>query len=116
MKVVLVGSEGDCGKNRYRPYLEPAARQGQIELFLIDRSRPVVSEPHRNIVPLGIQEDFDQVQDLTHVDLVIIAIPDKLHIPAALQWKGRARDVVIEKPLADSLRSAAQLVAALDGS
>ncbi len=64
VKVVLVGSEGDCAKYRYRPYLDQRRGRERIEVFPIDRSRPVIFEPQRNIVPLVIQEDFDPFQDL----------------------------------------------------
>ena len=64
---------------------------------------------------VSLDEMFNQQGDFkfTQVDGVILATPNPLHVPGALSCLRHGMPALIEKPLADSLKSGLKLVAAM---
>lgn len=59
-----------------------------------------------------IHTTIEALLDQARPDGVIIAVPNQLHLPAALACIARGIPVLVEKPIADSLAAARELVAA----
>jgi len=54
--------------------------------------------------------DLEEMLDTTKPDGVILATPNELHVPGALECVQRGIPVLVEKPLADSIEDAMRLV------
>jgi len=54
--------------------------------------------------------DLEEMLDTTKPDGVILATPNELHVPGALECVQRGIPVLLEKPLADSMEDAMRLV------
>jgi predicted dehydrogenase len=56
--------------------------------------------------------DYEEMLDRAPLDGAIVATPNQLHVAAGLACVGRGVPVLVEKPIADSLAAAIELVAA----
>jgi predicted dehydrogenase len=57
-----------------------------------------------------IHAGIDEMLDQARPDGAIVAVPNRLHLPAALACIARGIPVLVEKPIADSLAAARELV------
>lgn len=92
------------------------SRHLQILQDLGIRNRAVVRSHHgptRRVTPPGVRE-FSDLQDALDLDPVaaVIATPTSMHVAQALQVLDRGVPVLVEKPLAESLAGATDLVRA----
>lgn len=60
--------------------------------------------------------DYRQVLSSTNVDAVVIAAPDRHHVPMTLEAIGAGKDVYVEKPLTYSLNESDQINEAVQAS
>lgn len=58
--------------------------------------------------------DYRNMLDDMHIDLVYLAVPPKLHHPIALEVLKRKKHLLCEKPLANSLAEAQEMLAAAE--
>ena len=65
---------------------------------------------------VACHEDFVRMLDAERIDGVVIALPNQLHLPAGLACIERRLPVLMEKPLADTLTAALELMRAVETS
>lgn len=58
--------------------------------------------------------DYRDMLDDMHIDMVYLAVPPKLHHPIALEVLARKKHLLCEKPLANSLAEAQEMLAAAE--
>ncbi len=61
-------------------------------------------------------DDYIRLLDTERLDGVVIALPNQLHLPAGLHCINRGLPMLMEKPLADTLPSALELMRAVETS
>lgn len=109
LRAAVVGV-GHFGRYHAAKY---AAMDG-VELVAVvdsdaDRARVIAEEHHTRPYT-----DFSAILD--SVDLVSIAVPTSLHRPVAEAFLDRGVNVLVEKPIADTLENADAMIAAADRS
>jgi len=72
------------------------------------------AEAHALAASLGVDchDDYRRMLDTVRPDAAIVALPNRLHLEAGLACIERRLPVLVEKPIADTVAAALQLVAA----
>lgn len=106
VKVVILGL-GSIGQRHARLLSE----RNDVQLYLCDIDKELRWNTVGILVnpPSGIYSDFSDALKI-HPDLAIICVPNHLHVPFALEAIRNGTDVLVEKPVSDSLESAKILV------
>ncbi len=63
-----------------------------------------------------VSNSIDEIIDNTAIDIIDICLPPPLHVPVALQALAKNKHVILEKPIAGSLRDADRLAEAEEKS
>ena len=85
-----------------------ASLPGDYEIIAIQTSRKdAVKKAYPDV---SVVADFDQLVESPRVDLVVIGVPNKLHVPYAKKALKAGKHVVLEKPFTPSLESAKELM------
>ena len=109
---VLVGFGYCAEKNYYLPVLKPLVKNGEIELFVLDKIPTPSMLTGSGVTYLNIDTDSGKIADL-RPDVVFIVTPDETHCKLAKQWFGRTDTIYIEKPFDSSLDVATSFAADL---
>lgn len=108
VEIALVG----CGAIAQTGYLPALARVPEIRcLWLVDRQRALAETAARRWGIPNAATEFPSV--LALVEAVVLAVPNHLHAPMALEALGRGRAVLCEKPLG---RTKAEVVRIVEAS
>lgn len=110
VRITLMGA-GLIGKEHAKLVCESV----NTELVAISDITP---EGERYATELGIPcyQDYELMLDEVCPDAVIIALPNTMHVRAGLACIQRGLPMLMEKPIADTLAAAAELVAASESS
>lgn len=105
-RLALVG----CGAIAQKFYLPALSRHPSVmeHLILVDRDAARAQTLAREFKVNHFLTDYRHV--LGKVDGAIIAVPNHLHYPLAMEFLGRGVDVLCEKPLAESSDKARDMV------
>ena len=111
VQIAIIGASGAIGIRHIgflqtNPETEPCA--------LADTAPQAVDLARKHGIPL--YADYRDMLDKARPDGVIIATPNKLHVPMALDCIARKIPVLVEKPIADEIAPALDLVAAAESS
>lgn len=106
---VAVCGAGYWGPNLIRNF---AACQDTELVAVCDRDEARLERALRNYPGVDAVRDFDELLGRDDVDAVAIATPVDTHAPMGLAALRAGKHVLVEKPLAGSVREAEQLVAA----
>jgi UDP-N-acetylglucosamine 3-dehydrogenase len=108
LKVAVVGA-GSMGKNHLR-VLRDDFDEGQVELV-------GVAEPHGENLQHAMRrfhvagfDDYRQMVEQTHPDLVAVVVPTDLHFEVASYLLDRGINVLLEKPMTSSVEEAQALI------
>jgi len=106
---VAVAGYGLAGEVFHAPLV--AATEG-LELVAVTTSSPARAQRARDAYPgVAVHADADALlRDEPAIDLLVVATPNRLHVPVARAALARAIAVVIDKPLAPDAAAAAALV------
>ena len=94
-----------------RMHLRVIAESGAGETVAIADPMPA-AEKAANAHGARWFADYVEMLDAVRPDGVIVATPNQLHVPAALACVARGIPVLVEKPVADTLAAARELIAA----
>jgi predicted dehydrogenase len=103
IRVALIGY-GYAGRTFHAPLIR--ATPG-LELAAIGSSRP--ERVHADLPAIPVVASPEEVCALPSVELVVIATPNDRHVPMATGALGAGKHVVLEKPMAPTLKEARQL-------
>ncbi len=96
-----------------REHVQLIERHPDATLAAIADISPEAGEPARRMgVP--VHSDFERMLDEERPDGAIVALPNVLHLEAGLACIQRGIPVLVEKPIADTIRSALALVKAAE--
>jgi predicted dehydrogenase len=94
-----------------REHASLVAAHPEAELVALADPMPAARE-FAEAIGVGYYVDYLQMLDETRPDGAIIALPNDLHVPAALACIERSIAALVEKPVADTLEAAGRLVEA----
>lgn len=98
-----------------RAHLEVLARNPDFEVVGVADPTAAALAPLAS-AGLATYPDHRQMLDRAKPDAVVIATPNSHHVPAAIDCVERKVGVLIEKPVADSVESALELLKVLEAS
>ena len=96
-----------------RAHLKVLQASVDIEAVAAADPSPIASE-HARAANITFYADYRAMLDREHLDGVIIASPNAEHVPMGLACIERGIAVLVEKPIADTLAGARQLVASAE--
>jgi predicted dehydrogenase len=100
-----------CGRIAQVAHLPAIAKADGVELVAVsDPSRVLVESVARRYDVAGYSQTDALLDD--DVDAVVIAVPDRLHLPLGLQALAAGKHVLLEKPAASDSAQAEQLTEA----
>jgi predicted dehydrogenase len=100
-----------CGRIAQVAHLPAIAKADGVELVCVsDPSRVLVESVGRQYGVTAYSETVALLDE--DIDAVVIAVPDRLHLPLGLQALSAGKHVLLEKPAASDSDQAAQLVRA----
>jgi predicted dehydrogenase len=108
VRIALLGA-GLIGREHMRLI---ATSNSAVLAAIVDPDPGARAEAERVGVPW--YDRHEAMLDASRPDGVIVALPNQLHVPAALACVERRIPVLVEKPIADTLASAMELVAAAE--
>ena len=108
LKVAVVGA-GSMGKNHLR-VLRDDFDEGQVELVgVAEPHEPNLQHAMRRFHVAGF-DDYRQMVEQTHPDLVAVVVPTDLHFEVASYLLDRGINVLLEKPMTSSVEEAQALI------
>ena len=88
-------------------HLPAATKADRVELVAVCDSSPSVA--NQVAARYAVRGCTDSVELLADVDAVLVATPDRFHLPIAANAIRAGKPVLVEKPLADTLAAAEEL-------
>jgi len=108
LKIAVVGA-GSMGKNHLR-VLRDDFDEGQVELVgVAEPHEPNLQHAMRRFHVAGF-DDYRQMVEQTHPDLVAVVVPTDLHFAVASYLLDRGINVLLEKPMTSSVEEAQALI------
>ena len=108
LKVAVVGA-GSMGKNHLR-VLRDDFDEGQVELVgVAEPHEPNLQHAMRRFHVAGF-DDYRQLVEQTHPDLVAVVVPTHLHFEVASYLLDRGINVLLEKPMTSNIEEAKSLI------
>lgn len=108
LNVAIVGY-GLAGATFHAPLVKSTA--GLKVAAVVARSQEKQERVRRDFPEAKIISDVNQlVEDAKHIDLVVIATPNKEHVPQAIQCMKAGLHVVVDKPIAVNTKECEQLI------
>lgn len=111
VQIAVIGASGAIGI-RHIGFLK--ANPETVPSALVDTALQAADLAKKHGLPLFA--DFREMLEKARPDGVIIATPNKLHVPMALECIARKVPVLVEKPIADEIGPALDLVDAAERS
>ncbi|WP_324585426.1 Gfo/Idh/MocA family oxidoreductase [Agriterribacter sp.] len=110
---VLVLGLGSIGQRHARLLSE----RSDVDVLLCDISEELRRQASGALVkpPSAVYASYAAALE-SHPDIVFICVPNHLHVPMALEAIRNGTDVLVEKPVSDSLEKARELVKAAEAS
>ena len=112
LKMGLIG----CGGIAFDKFLPEYARLAdQVELYAAAEVNPAALErAGREYNIPRLFDDYRRLLDLPELDFVAVALPNFLHAPVSIEALKHGKHVHCEKPMADSLAAARDMVKAAE--
>lgn len=110
-KVAVLG----CGSRGLSYATEMARKTDKYEIVSLCDPNPAQLEKMKHVLSLKNVEEFLSVEEFfeeRRADLVVIASPDREHVPQALKALALGYDILLEKPISDSREELSSLVEA----
>ncbi len=101
LKLLCVGLGGMGRRDR-----KNAEESGEFEVVAGVDVEQQIREDFEEETGKPTFSDLSEALDQIHSDAVLIAVPDKFHAPYSIQAMEAGRDVICEKPMAESLEDA----------
>src|SRR5215831_2029914 len=99
-----------CGPITLNAHADAIAKTGNILLHAIaDRDETLLADMSRRLRPARTYRDGDDLLNDPNVDLVLIAVHDRFHVPLARKALAAGKHVLIEKPLGITVEECEQL-------
>lgn len=111
-KVALVGL-GSWGSTQSLPAINEA---GNLELVSWFDSNPEVVEQYRSLISVPPARSFEELLDNPDIEGIILIVPNHVHAPLAIQAAGRGKHVWVEKPIANTVDEADQMIEAAENA
>lgn len=111
VKIAVIGASGAIGI-RHIGFLK--TNPETVPSALVDTAPQAADLAKKHGIPL--YADYREMLDKARPDGAIIATPNKLHVPMALDCIARKVPVLVEKPIADEIAPALELVEAAEQS
>ncbi|MBV9269333.1 MAG: Gfo/Idh/MocA family oxidoreductase [Acidobacteriaceae bacterium] len=106
---IRVGVIG-CGPITLNAHVDAIAKAANIELQAIaDRDEVLLTEVKNRLRPARAYPDADDLLNDPKVQLVVIAVHDRLHVPLVRKALGAGKHVLVEKPLGISVEECESL-------
>jgi len=96
-----------------RQHVAALASLGEVDITVFDPSPPLREEARAGGAVARVHDNFDALLD-ERPDVLIIAGPDSVHLPQLRAAVDLRIPTLVEKPLADSLAAARELVPAVE--
>jgi predicted dehydrogenase len=112
-RIGLIGF-GGLAQHVHAPVLQGLGAARVVAVADAEAGRRELARAH--FPQAAICEDFTQLLDMAEVEAVVIALPTRFHVPAALEAVRRGKHFYLEKPLAPSAAEAGPLIDAWRGS
>lgn len=109
-KVALVGLGGWGGAQS----LPAIGETGNLELVSWFDANPEIIAQYRDQIPVPPAGSFDELLDNEDVEGVILIVPNHIHKALTLQVAGRGKHVWIEKPIANTVAEATDMIQACE--
>ena len=103
---------GTMGRNHARVL----ASLPHVQLVAVADIDPTAARTAASTYRVRAYTDYRELLDQEHLDLVIIAVPTRWHVPVALDVIARGIHCLIEKPIAASVEEGERILAALEGT
>ena len=106
---IRVGVIG-CGPITLNAHADAIAKAAHVELEAIaDRDEVLLAEVKNRLRPASAYRDGDDLLNDPRVELVIIAVHDRFHVPLARKALAAGKHVLVEKPLGISVEECESL-------
>ena len=106
-----------CGPITLNAHADAIAKARNIQLqALSDRDPSLLDEMTARLKPINTYRDGDDLVNDPNVDLVLIAVHDRFHVPLARAALAAGKHVLIEKPLGVTVEECEQLRLVSPGS
>ena len=107
MNAAVIGV-GNMGKHHARNYSEIKG----VNLVAIADLNPEIGEQMAKNYGAKYYKDYQEMLDKEQIDVVTIAVPTKFHKPVALACIEKGINILLEKPIAGTVKEAEEIVAA----
>jgi len=112
VRVGLIG----CGPISLNAHADAIAKAANVQLEAIaDRDEVLLSEMTHRLRPARVYRDGGDLLNDPRVELVVIAVHDRFHVPLARKALAAGKHVLVEKPLGVSLEECESLRDSLAG-
>jgi len=106
-----------CGPITLNAHADAIAKTENILLHAIaDRDETLLADMSRRLRPARTYRDGEELLNDPRVDLVLIAVHDRFHVPLARKALAAGKHVLVEKPLGVTVEECEQLRDALPGN
>src|SRR5579883_3312147 len=110
LRVAIIGY-GLAGAVFHAPLI--SATPGMRVAAIVTNSQQRAAQARRNFPDVSILSSTEEIwREPTRYDLVVVATPNRAHVPLGLAALNSGLPVVIDKPLATSVADALQLIEA----
>ena len=110
-KVAVVG----CGSRGLTYTTNMFEKSDKYEIVSLCDINPAQIEKMKSVLPLNNVSEFVEPEEFfkeKRADLVVIASPDRVHVPQALKALELGYDILLEKPISDNREELASLIEA----
>lgn len=99
-----------CGPITLNAHADAIAKAGNIQLQAIaDRDENLLADMRDRLRPVHTYRDGEELLNDPNVDLVLIAVHDRFHVPLARKALAAGKHVLVEKPLGVTVEECEQL-------
>ncbi|MEV6637040.1 Gfo/Idh/MocA family oxidoreductase [Actinoplanes sp. NPDC051470] len=107
LRIGVVGA----GRIAQAAHLPALARAEGAELVALCDPSPLLAGPLSSRYGVPGYQSVDELLDDDNVEAVIVAVPDRLHLPLGVKALRAGKHVLVEKPLAGTVEDAEELAA-----
>lgn len=113
MLIIGCGARGECYSSYALKYPQRAKVVGIAEPRVFSRNK-FLKQYKATIRPDAVFKDWTEIIELPSkiADCVIITLPDKLHVRAAIEFTKKGYHMLLEKPMATTLEDCKQITLA----
>lgn len=108
MEPVRIGVIG-CGRIAQAAHLPALAKADGVQLLGVADPSPSLSKAVGGRYAVGSYGNTEDLLAQEGLEAVVVAVPDRLHLPLALQALAAGKHVLVEKPLAGTVADAREL-------